>query len=151
MAQMLQTGLCLSSRHTNAVKSFPLHRLYLGRLFRYASAFVSLVDGISTTLLPIIIIICIGLCSPWMWRYALIFVCVCRAYPHKTDCHLCSIWKTLTFRCLVLTKGFKWSVRVWGKMYLTPVLFLVFSLCVQAVYKCLLDRVPEEQKDTNVQ
>lgn len=31
------------------------------------------------------------------------------------------------------------------------ILFLVFSLCVQAVYKCLLDRVPEEQKDTNVQ
>lgn len=25
------------------------------------------------------------------------------------------------------------------------------SLCLQAVYKCLLDRVPEEQKDTNVQ
>lgn len=40
MAQMLQRGLCLSSRHTNAVKLFPLHRLYLGRLFRYASAFV---------------------------------------------------------------------------------------------------------------
>lgn len=36
-------------------------------------------------------------------------------------------------------------------MYLTPVLFLFFSLCVQAVYKCLLDRVPEEEKDTNVQ
>lgn len=39
-------------------------------------------------------------------------------------------------------------------MYLTPFFFfffLVFSLCVQAVYKCLLDRVPEEQKDTNVQ
>lgn len=31
------------------------------------------------------------------------------------------------------------------------ILFLVSSLCVQAVYKCLLDRVPEEQKDTNVQ
>lgn len=41
--------------------------------------------------------------------------------------------------------------RVSGKQRGTFKHDLWFSLRLQAVRKCLLDRVPDEQKDTNVQ
>lgn len=35
-------------------------------------------------------------------------------------------------------------------VYLMVLIWLIYTL-PQAVYKCLLDRVPEEQKETNIQ
>lgn len=65
------------------------------------------------------------------------FVSEGRAY--MTMFLLCRILTPLTFLCLC------------DVMLRRDPQHVVFSLCLQAVYKCLLDRVPEEQKDTNVQ
>lgn len=41
--------------------------------------------------------------------------------------------------------------RAQGKISGVGIIALRFSVLPQAIYKCLLDRVPEEEKETNVQ
>lgn len=58
--------------------------------------------------------------------------------------------QSLQYTVLLSTSATHWEL-VFCMFQASIIHPAVWPLCLQAVYKCLLDRVPEEQKDTNIQ